>query len=79
MKVEERRCERIMQYRPYGRTGIQVSTLGFGAMRLPERADVLPDGIIDERLKRSMEESQRCMAVCPCYLVGSVSPVEQRL
>jgi hypothetical protein len=28
-----------MQYRPYGKTGIQVSILGFGAMRLPEMAD----------------------------------------
>ena len=24
-----------MQYRPFGRTGINISTLGFGAMRLP--------------------------------------------
>jgi uncharacterized protein len=28
-----------MQYRPYGKTGIQVSILGFGAMRLPQLAD----------------------------------------
>ena len=28
-----------MQYRPYGNTGIQVSALGFGAMRLPARED----------------------------------------
>lgn len=28
-----------MQYRDYGRTGLRVSALGFGAMRLPTRAD----------------------------------------
>ena len=28
-----------MQYRPYGKTGKQVSTLGFGAMRLPKDHD----------------------------------------
>ena len=28
-----------MQYRPYGRIGVQVSALGFGAMRLPEKED----------------------------------------
>ncbi len=32
-----------MQYRPYGKTGIQVSILGFGAMRLPS----LSDGTVD--------------------------------
>jgi len=32
-----------MQYRPYGKTGIQVSILGFGAMRLP----ALADGTVD--------------------------------
>ncbi|RPJ49551.1 MAG: aldo/keto reductase, partial [Chloroflexi bacterium] len=28
-----------MQFRPFGNTGIQMSTLGFGAMRLPARED----------------------------------------
>jgi len=28
-----------MQYRPFGRTGVQVSVLGFGAMRLPTLED----------------------------------------
>ena len=28
-----------MQYRSFGRTGIEVSLLGFGAMRLPQRED----------------------------------------
>ena len=28
-----------MQYRPFGNTGIQVSTLGYGAMRLPQLED----------------------------------------
>ncbi|RKY66327.1 MAG: aldo/keto reductase [Candidatus Latescibacterota bacterium] len=28
-----------MQYRPYGNTGIKVSVLGFGAMRLPNKED----------------------------------------
>jgi uncharacterized protein len=32
-----------MQYRPYGKTGIRVSILGFGAMRLP----ALADGTVD--------------------------------
>jgi predicted aldo/keto reductase-like oxidoreductase len=32
-----------MQYRPFGQTGIQVSALGFGAMRLP----TLKDGTVD--------------------------------
>ena len=32
-----------MQYRPYGSTGWMVSTLGFGAMRLP----ALEDGKVD--------------------------------
>jgi predicted aldo/keto reductase-like oxidoreductase len=32
-----------MQYRPYGRTGNQVSILGYGAMRLP----TLPDKTVD--------------------------------
>jgi predicted aldo/keto reductase-like oxidoreductase len=32
-----------MQYRPFGRTGIQASILGFGAMRLP----TLEDGAVD--------------------------------
>ncbi|MCL6459394.1 MAG: aldo/keto reductase [Gorillibacterium sp.] len=27
-----------MQYREYGKTGIQISTLGFGAMRLPQKS-----------------------------------------
>lgn len=32
-----------MQYRPYGNTGIQVSALGFGAMRLPALEDKTVD------------------------------------
>ena len=32
-----------MQYRSYGKTGIQVSNLGFGAMRLP----ALENGNVD--------------------------------
>ena len=32
-----------MQYRPYGKTGNQVSILGYGAMRLPAQ----PDGTVD--------------------------------
>ena len=32
-----------MQYRPYGNTGLTVSALGFGAMRLPS----LPSGVCD--------------------------------
>lgn len=34
-----------MQYRTFGSTGVKVSALGFGAMRLP----VLPDGTADEQ------------------------------
>ena len=30
---------RLMPYRPYGNLGIQVSALGFGAMRLPKTED----------------------------------------
>ena len=32
-----------MQYRPYGKTGIMVSALGFGAMRLPQLEDKTVD------------------------------------
>ena len=35
-----------MQYRPFGSTGFQVSALGFGAMRLPQRSGTASD--IDE-------------------------------
>jgi uncharacterized protein len=35
--------EKKMQYRPYGKTGKQVSILGFGAMRLPAH----PDGTVN--------------------------------
>ena len=36
--------EALMQYRKFGKLGIDVSALGFGAMRLP----TTPDGKIDE-------------------------------
>jgi len=35
-----------MQYRQLGRTGLRVSQLGFGAMRLPMTADG-PEGLVD--------------------------------
>jgi predicted aldo/keto reductase-like oxidoreductase len=41
-----------MQYRKVGNTGIDVSILGFGAMRLPQRS--LNPEDIDEKLAVSM-------------------------
>ena len=40
-----------MQYRPYGKTGLKVSALGFGAMRLPMTDD---DKAVDRRLALPM-------------------------
>ncbi len=41
-----------MQYRTLGKTGLSVSILGFGTMRLPQRSSIPSD--IDERLATSM-------------------------
>ena len=41
-----------MQYRPFGNTGIKISTLGFGSMRLPQKD-------VDGKLVFDHEESVR--------------------
>lgn len=51
-----------MQYRPYGNTGIQVSALGYGAMRLPAREDKKVD------LEQSIPLLQRAIDLGVNYL-----------
>ena len=43
-----------MQYRPFGKTGVEISTLGFGAMRLPQKE-------VDGKMVYDEEESIRIL------------------
>jgi len=63
-----------MQYRPFGRTGINISTLGFGAMRLPSNP---VDGktVYDEELgiqiiQRAFELGVNYVDTAPYYCDG---------
>lgn len=61
-----------MQYRPYGNTGIKVSALGFGAMRLPHHEDGTCD--YEEAiplLRRGLELGVNCIDSAWGYLRGT--------
>ena len=59
-----------MQYRPYGNTGIQVSALGYGAMRLPAREDKKVD------LEQSVPLLQRAIDLGVNYLDSAYGYIE---
>ncbi|MBQ8150815.1 MAG: aldo/keto reductase, partial [Clostridia bacterium] len=43
-----------MQYRPFGKTGVNISTLGFGCMRLPEIQQEDGSWIVDQEKTDAM-------------------------
>ena len=61
-----------MQYRKHGNTGIQISALGFGCMRLPEYQDEQGDWLVDqekvnEMLLRAYELGVNYFDTAPYY------------
>ena len=54
-----------MQYRKFGNTGVNISALGFGCMRLPEIQQedgtwIMDQPKIDEMLRHAYEQGPTC-------------------
>ncbi len=63
-----------MQYRPFGNTGFNISALGFGAMRLPEKT-VNGKKVLDEEegiriIHRAFEQGVNYIDTAPYYCDG---------
>ena len=60
-----------MRYRPFGRTGLQVSVVGFGCWPMAgDRYGAIEDGEAVKAIHRALDRGVNCVDTAPAYGAG---------
>jgi aryl-alcohol dehydrogenase-like predicted oxidoreductase len=72
-------AEAAMRYRPFGRTGLQVSVVGFGCWPMAgDRYGAIEDGEAIRAIHRALDRGVNCVDTAPAYGAGHSEEVVAR-
>src|ERR1700751_2244801 len=68
-----------MRYRPFGRTGLQVSMVGFGCLPMAgDRSGAIEDDEAVKAIHRALDKGVNCVDTAPAYGAGHSEEVVAR-